>query len=88
MGGGGGGYVNSENSECDVSACPWHTDTWSESTNEQPEQVLALWDHFCSFQEIDDLQYLKFPIFRPPGTVKIACFQKKSAAKVVLCIKM
>ncbi len=48
----GGVYVNSEGSDCDVSACPWHTDAWSGSTYEQSEQVLALWDHFCSFQEI------------------------------------
>ncbi len=73
---GGGGYVNSESNDGDVSACPWHTDAWSGSTYEQSVQVLALWDHFCGFQEIDDLQYLKFSIFRHPGTVKISCFQK------------
>ncbi len=38
----GGGYVNSKSSDCDVSACAWHTDAWSESTYEQSEQVLAL----------------------------------------------
>ncbi len=84
MGGWGGGYVNSENSDCAGSACPQHTDAWSESTYEQSEQVLALWDHFCSFQEIDDLQYLKVSIFRPPGTVKISCFQKKICSKGVV----
>ncbi len=85
--GGGGGYVNSESRDCDVSACPWHTDAWSGSTCEQSEQVLALWDNFCSFQEIDDLQYLKFAIFRPPGTVKISCFQKKSVKTVCCALK-
>ncbi len=87
-GGNLGGGVNSESNDYDVSACPWHTDAWSGSTYEQSEQVLALWDHFCSFQDIDDLQYLKFSIFRPPGAVKISCFKEKSAAKVLLCIKM
>ncbi len=77
-------YVNSESSDCDVSACAWHTDTWSGSTCEQSEQILALWDHFCSFQEIDDLQYLKFSIFRPPGTMKISCFQKKHLGKGIV----
>ncbi len=70
------GYVNSESSDCDVSEWPWHTDASSGSRYEQSEQVLALWDHFCSFQEIGDLHYLKFSIFRLPGTVKITCFQK------------
>ncbi len=82
------GYVNSENSDCDVSPCRWHTNAWSGSTYEQSEQVLALWDHLCSFQEIDDLQYLKFSIFRPRGTVKISCFQKNTGEKVLLCLKM
>ncbi len=81
---GGGGYVNSESSDCDIFACPWHTDAWSGSTYEQSAQVLALWDHFCSFQEIDDLQYLKVSIFRPPDTVKITCFQKKIRSKGVV----
>ncbi len=36
----GGGYVNSESSDYDVSACAWHTDAWSGSTYEQCEQVL------------------------------------------------
>ncbi len=84
----GGGYVNSENSDCDVSACAWHADAWSGSIYEQSEQVLALWDHFCSFQEIDDLQYLKFSILDLQVQWKLHVFKKKSAAKVLLCIKM
>ncbi len=85
---GGGGYVNSENSDCDVSACAWHADTWSGSIYEQSEQVLALWDHFCSFQEIDDLQYLKFSILDLQVHWKLHVFKKESAAKVLLRIKM
>ncbi len=47
----GEGYVNSESSDCDVSACAWYTDAWSGSTYEQSEQVLALWIIFVVYKK-------------------------------------